>query len=121
MKVQQMLNATPVLEKLMTCKLPVKKAYEVYSLAKQIKEQKEFFINEEKKLIDKFNAEVTPEGYINFKNVEDQVQFSNEHKSLLEFEVESLNIIEFSFADLDGIEFTPSEFVLLEGVVDFKD
>ena len=119
MKVQQMLNAIPVLDKLMTCKLPVKKAYEVYSLAKQIKEQREFFINEEKKLIEKFNAEVTQEGYIQFKTGDDQLNFSNEHKSLLDFEVE-LQILEIAFDELKEIELTPNDMILLEGVINFN-
>lgn len=117
MTVQQMFNSFPVLQKLMELKLPIKKAYTIYNLIKQIDEQRKFFIQEEQKLINKFNAEVLPNGNIQFDSGESQAQFSQEHFNLMEYEIEDLKIVELTFEDLAEAEFTPRELMLLEGVV----
>ena len=115
-----MLNALPILQRIMELKLPIKKAYKVYSLAKVINEQREFFINEEKKLIEKFNAEIVENGGIKFKNSEEQTQFIQEHTELMEYEVTGLETLELDFDDLGEVEFTPVEIMQLEGVISFK-
>ena len=120
MTVQQMLNSLPVLQRIMELKLPIKKAHKVYSLAKQINEQREFFINEEKKLIEKFNAEVLEGGNIRFKDAESQFGFVTEHAELMNYEV-SAEVIELSFDDLGDTEFTATDLVQLDGVINFVD
>ena len=117
----EMLNALPCIQKLMDLKLPVKKAFKVYSLAKQINEQRDFFINEEKKLIEKFQGVVDERGMITFNSVEDQQAFSREHNELMSFVLEGIEPIELSFADLGDAEFTPMELAILEGVINFID
>ena len=121
MQVQQMLNSLPIVQKIMELKLPIKKAYAIYSLAKQINEQREFFINEEKKLISKFNAEILENGNIKFNTAEDQANFIKEHSELMEYEIENLQAVDFSFADLGDAEFTPMEIMQLEGVINFSE
>ena len=118
MTVQQMLNALPILQRMMELKLPIKKAYAVYSLAKVINEQREFFINEEKKLIEKFNVEVLSNGNIRFEDTESQNEFVAEHNALMQYEV-NVVAIELSFEDLGNAEFTPVELMQLEGVINF--
>ena len=90
MTAQKMLNALPVLQRLMELKLPIKKAHGIYSLAKVINEQREFFMKEEQKLISKFNAEVLENGNIKFNSAEDQMTFSKEHADLMQYEIEEL-------------------------------
>lgn len=121
MTVQQMLNALPVLQKIMELKLPVKKAYKIYNLAKSIEDKRQFFIQEEKKLIDKFNAEILENGNIKFNSAEDQMTFSKEHSDLMNYEVEDLLSIELSFEDLGDVEFTPRDLMTLEGVISFVE
>lgn len=118
MKVQQMLNSLPVLQRMMELKLPIKKAYSIYSLAKVINEQREFFINEEKKLIEKFEAEVLEGGNIRFKDAESQRDFMKEHSVLMKFEVNA-EVVDLSFEDLGNAEFTPVELMQLEGIINF--
>lgn len=118
MTVQQMLNALPILQRMMELKLPIKKAYAVYSLAKVINEQREFFINEEKKLIEKFSAEILSNGNIRFEDVESQNKFVAEHNALMQYEV-NVVAIDLSFEDLGNAEFTPAELMQLEGAVNF--
>ena len=120
MTVQQMLNSLPILQRMMELKLPIKKAHGIYSLAKVINEQREFFINEEKKLIEKFNAEILEGGNIRFKDAESQVGFMTEHNALMQYEVDAA-AIDLSFEDLGNSEFTPVELMQLEGVINFVD
>ena len=119
MTVQQMLNSLPILQRVMELKLPIKKAYKAYILAKVINEKREFFINEEKKLIEKFDAETMDGGNIKFKTAEDQFGFLQEHAELMNYEVADLEVLELSFDELGDAEFTPVEIMQLEGVVNF--
>ena len=121
MKVNQMLNSLPILQKMMELKLPVKKAYKIYNLAKAIEDKRQFFIDEEKKLIDKFNAEILENGNIKFKTAEDQMNFSKEHAELMNYEIEDLATLELSFDDLGDAEFTPRDLMALEGVINFVE
>lgn len=120
MTVQKMLAALPVLNRMMELKLPIKKAHAVYSLAKQINEQREFFINEEKKMIEKFSVTIDS-GNLHFKSSEDQARFVAEHNELMQYQVEGLMPIELSFTDLGNLEITPMEMSSLDGVVIFID
>ena len=120
MTVQQMLNSLPILQRMMELKLPIKKAHGIYSLAKVINEQREFFINEEKKLVEKFNAEILEGGNIRFKDAESQVGFMTEHNALMRYEVDAA-ALDLSFEDLGDSEFTPVELMQLEGVINFVD
>lgn len=120
MKVQQMLNSLPILQRVMELKLPIKKAYKLFSLAKQINEQRDFFIQEEKKLVTKFNAEIVDKGGLRFNSPEDQQAFVKEHGELMQYEVD-LEVVELSFDDLGDVEFTPKDLMALEGVINFVD
>lgn len=121
MIVQQMLNALPILQKIIELKLPIKKAYQVYKLTKSIEDKRQFFIQEEKKLIDKFNVEILENGNIKFNSVEDQMTFSKEHADLMQYEIEELETLELNFDDLGDVEFTPRELMALEGIINFVE
>ena len=66
----QLINTLPIIQKLMGLNLPIKKAYKIYTLAKLINDKRDFFINEEKKIIDKFDGNLTESGNIIFKDEE---------------------------------------------------
>jgi hypothetical protein len=121
MTVQQMLSALPMVQKIMELKLPIKKAYKAYYLAKVINEKRDFFIGEEKKLIDKFEAEVLEDGNIRFKDSESQLGFMRDHAELMNYEIEDVAAIELSFDDLGEAKFTPMEIMQLEGVINFNE
>lgn len=121
MTTQQMLNAFPVMQKIMTLNLPIKTAYKVYTLAKQINDKKEFFINEEKKLIEIFQAEVLENGNIRFNSYESQEAFSKKHAELFSYEIDDIEMLELSFSELKDATFTPNDIHMLEGVVNFID
>ena len=119
MTIFKLLNALPILQRFTALSLPVKKAYKVYSLAKQINEQREFFINEERKLVEKFEAEVLPDGRIQFKDSLQQAHFAQEYAELKEYEVENFSPITLTFEDLGDAAITAADISLLEGVIEF--
>lgn len=119
MTIMNMLNALPVVQKMAEMKLPIKSAYKVYSLAKVINEQREFFINEERKLINNFSAEILDDGSIKFSSAEDQAKFLQEHSEMSNLQIEGVEPIELKFEELGDAEFSPLEIGLLEGVINF--
>lgn len=121
MTVQQMLNALPMLQRMMDLKLPMKKAYKIYSLVKEIEEKRQFFIEKEKKLVQSTNAEILENGSIKFNSAEDQVNFSKEYSELLNCELEDMPVIELSFDDLGDAVFTAKDLMALEGVINFVE
>lgn len=120
MTVSQMLSSLPVLQKIVELKLPLKKAYKVYSLAKVINEQRDFFIKEEQKLIAECGAEVLEGGGLKFSDSEKQAEFVEKHGELMNYEVD-LAAVELSFADLSEEEFTARDLMALEGVINFVE
>lgn len=121
MTAQQILNALPLIQNIMDLNLPIKKAYEVYTLAKLINEKREFFINEEKKIIEKFNATVAENGTIRFQSPQDQLAFYQAHSELMNYEVDDLKAVELSLSNLESAQLKPYEIGLLENIITFVD
>ena len=122
MKQKQMFNIIPTLQKLVGIKLPLKSSYAVFRLAKEIDAQKEFFIEEERKLITKYNGSVNEEGRISFEDPANFELFAKDYTDLNELEVEikeKLPII-IKLDAVEGGDFAPSDFFSLEGVIDFE-
>ena len=121
MKAVQLINSFSVLQKVMELKLPVKSAYEIYNLAKQINDKRDFFIKEERKIIDKFNAEILENGGLKFKTPEDQQGFVKEYEELMSCELNDVKVIELKISELNNIELTAADIAALDGVVNFID
>lgn len=119
MKIQQIFNIISVMQKITNIKLPIKKAYAIYSLSKQIDEYKSFFLQEERKLAEKFNVEIEENGKLTFKNSEDQIQFLKEHNEMLMQEFEDLKVVNLKFEDLGDETLSPQDIMMLEGVINF--
>lgn len=119
MTVQQMFNSLPILQRVMELKMPLNYAYAIYNLAKQINDKRDFFIKEERKLIEQFQAEILENGNIRFKTLEEQEQFSLEHANLMQCELDDLKCIEIPLECLKDASFTPMELLSLEGAINF--
>ena len=117
---QQMLNSLPTIQKMMNYNLPVKAAYSVFNLAKQINQQQEFFTQKERDLITQYEAEVLDSGNVRFKDPQSQFEFMKAHKELMDCEVEGIAPIELQFDDFKDATFTPAEIAALEGVIELK-
>lgn len=121
MKIQQLLNAYPTMQKLITLKLPVKKAHKVFLMVKKAEEQREFFIQEEKKLIEQYEAEIKEDGRIYFKDAESKDAFLAADADLGQVEIDSLECITLTYDDLGDIDFTAADIAALEGVVELAE
>jgi hypothetical protein len=117
----QLLQAIPALGTLGSLKLPMKKAYGIYNLAKKANEAKDFFIEQEKKLIEDYHAEVNENGQISFKEAEDFKGFNEKYTELKTLEAEGIEPIELSIESLGDQELSAADLASLEGVVNFVD
>jgi small-conductance mechanosensitive channel len=84
-----MIEAIPVIKKLIGIKLPLKSSYAVFRIAKEIEQHKEFFMEEEKKLIEKYKGAINETGRITFENPENIEPFIN----IEEYQESSLKLI----------------------------
>lgn len=121
MKIQQLLNALPIIQKLIGLKLPVRKAHKLFLMVKKIDEQKEFFIQEERKLIELYNAEVKEDGRIYFKDVESKEKFVAADAELGQLEIDGFDPIYLTYDDMGDETFTAADIAALDGVVIFID
>ena len=125
MNYQTMLNIIPTLQELVSAKLPLKASYALFTLAKEVNTQKDFFVDEERKLIEKYNATVTPRGQISFGDkVEDRKGFLRDYAELNGMEV-SLNTqlpIVIKMEDVNGtdLKVSAADLMALSGIVDFE-
>ena len=119
---KEMINIIPTLQKLVGIKLPLKSSYAVFRLAKEIDAQKEFFIEEERKLIEKYNGSINEMGRISFENPENFEPFAQEYAELnnLEVELKEKLPIVIKLDVVEGGEFAPADFFSLEGIIDFE-
>lgn len=119
---KQMLNIIPTLQKLVGIKLPLKSSYAIFRLAKEIDAQKEFFIEEEKKLIEKYKGSISPEGRISFEEPKNFELFAQEYSELnnLEVEIKEQLPIVIKLDSVEGGDFAPADFFSLEGIINFE-
>ena len=124
MNYQTMLTIIPTIQELVRTKLPLKESYALYSLAKEIEGQKDFFLEEEKKLIEKYNAEVSPEGKITFKDSENQTAFAKEYFELntMEADIKVTLPIVIKMDSVNGsdLQLSAVDLMSLSGIVDFE-
>lgn len=122
MKASQINNIITILNRLSTVQLPMKKAYQIYLLAKEINEHREFFINKEKELVDKYQAKIDiASGLISFVNNDDRDKFQAEYLELMNVDVElAAAPIIISESDANDFKISPAEIASLEGLIDFE-
>jgi hypothetical protein len=123
MTLQQMLNAIPVLQDIVNLKLPAKQAYSLFKLGKEINNQREFFANEERKLVEKFKGSVNEEGQISFEDPADQQGFIKEYVELNNMDADiSVSLpIKVDIDYLGGESLTANDIELLSGIVEFDE
>lgn len=121
MKQSEINKSYNALVRLSQVRLPIKTAFSVYQLVKKIEEPYKFAFEEEKKLINKYNAEVKENGIISFGSAEDKNSFQNELQELnqLDHDIEIEPIV-IKIEDLGEQTITPSDIFALEGFVEFE-
>lgn len=121
MKQSEINKSYNALVRLSQMRLPIKTAFSVYQLVKKIEEPYKFALEEEKKLINKYNAEVKENGIISFSSAEDKDSFQNELQELnqLDHDIEIEPLV-IKIEDLGEQTITPSDIFALEGFVEFE-
>lgn len=123
MKITQikLLNSYEAISKLVNIKLPFKKSYAIYSLVKEIDEQRAFYAQEEKKLIVESGADVDGKGLISFPDDASQLKFMQARAELNNLEIDlKYEPITLTESDLGDAGIAPADLIQLDGLVLFE-
>lgn len=121
MKQYQINKAYSALGRLANMPLPVRVARDLYMLSKQLDDSYNFELEQEKKLIAKYNGVFTNDGGVTFANSEDANAFGEELTELNNLEVD----VEFDpvVIDCDAMgdqKISPFDIACLDGFVFFE-
>lgn len=114
-------NAYPVISRLCTIKLPIKKARALYYMAADLKKHFDFAMNEERKLISQFDGKLNSNGTISFASAdmfsgfEEAIEDLN--NSIVDWDYECIVLTE---DDIGDQRISASEIENLEGLVIFE-
>lgn len=123
MKITQfkLLNAYDAASKLVNIKLPFKKSYAVYTLIKEMEENRAFYAQEEKKLIEENRASIDESGRISFNDAGSQIKFMQARNELNGLEVElQYEPITLTEGDLGDAGISPADIMCLEDLIIFE-
>ena len=111
----------PAVARLTDARLPAKKAFQIYKLAKKFRDLYEFAISEEKKIVDSLSGMIGDDGMIKFANQEDYVKFQDSitelHQVDIDIEFEPVILTE---DDIVNLNITAADISTLEEFVIFE-
>lgn len=117
-----LMRAYPLLQQFLQLSGNAQQSYQLYKFLKQIQEDVDFYVQEEKKLIEKYAANVNTDGQISFDDKENQKLFSQEINNLQNMELPQLmNTITIPLKSIQNIQLTPADFYLLENIINFVE
>lgn len=126
LKISNIINGTPALQKLASTELKAKLAWQVGRILKAAEEEMQSFNEARLNLIKKYgdkdsNGElITDEkGNCTIPNTASET-FSNELNELINADVE-INANKISISSIEDKEFTPTEMAQLEAFIDFEE
>ena len=93
-------------------------AWAVFEFTESAEKIIQFQAAEERKLVEKYGAEMDSNGMFKFKDHESFVKFEDEMNALHELEAEGLKPLKISLAANPDITISPKEIKDLKGVVD---
>ena len=97
-------------------------ARKLFSLKKLLQESLEFYIEEEKKLIEEIGGAIQPDGTIIFQNQDEGMkQLTEGRQKLLDAEWEVPIDTPIIFRDSEGLILSGEEIGILDGFADFKE
>ena len=117
----QLILASPTLGLLNSFKLPIKTAYSLYNLNKKIAEYRDFFIEQERKLVEEFNGIVKENGQVSFEEAEDSIKFAQKYAELKSLEAAGFEAVKINMADLGDQTLTVADIAALDGIIEFID
>lgn len=130
MKIISILNAKEPLTRLLECKYTsFKVVRDLANLRKKLEAEVDFYIGEEKKLVDEYASKdekgrpiVIEGGKIQFDSVDEKNKFEEEVFNLRALDIDGINPVhlkESDFRSTDDLP-TPNDMIALEGIVEFE-
>ena len=117
-----LLKLSIVLQKFYQSSLDAKISYSLYKLLKKIQEELEFYSKEEEKLVETYADGIDENGKVIFSDEQKKKMFFNEIEKLQNTNIDlDFSKIDISLADIQKIKLTPSDFYLLENIINFID
>lgn len=122
MKAYQIHQSLSILNQLMQIKLPMKKAYQIYLLTKDIYGHREFFMMKEQELLSKYGGQVDSEtNHIYFQDNNAKMAFEKEHNELMNIQVElQVSPITLTESDVADFRISPVDIAGLDGLITFE-
>jgi len=101
--------------------LPIKDAYNIFGLKKQLNGQYEFEVEREKHFLKQFNGYFDEKGEVRFKKEEDAKRFNNAVMELSEMEIEiQIEPVTMKMDALADLRIAPGDIESLDGIVIFE-
>lgn len=120
MKQGKIIDAYKALNKLASCQLPIKTAYQLHKLRAALKSVWDFQCEEEGKLIERLRPAVDADGNLTFAAMEDKKEFLRVQHELSEHEQE-IDFQPVTVGLLDGITLSVHDIDALDGFVTFEE
>ena len=122
MTLNLLLKVSVVLQKFYQFSLNAKLSYSLYKLLKKIQEELDFYSKEEEKLVETYADGIDEKGKVIFSDEQKKKMFFNEIEKLQNTNIDlDFSKIDISLADIQNIKLAPSDFYLLENVINFID
>ena len=117
-----LLKLSIVLQKFYQSSLDAKISYSLYKLLKKIQEELDFYSKEEEKLVETYADRIDEKGKVIFSDEQKKKMFFNEIEKLQNTNIDlDFSKIDISLVDIQNIKLAPSDFYLLENVINFID
>ena len=118
---RQIQNAAEGLQGFLEACLPPKKAWQLYQLSKLLNEQIEFFITQQRRILEQYKAEAQPNGYVKFTSPEVSMQAQRDLNELASLEIElDINPVSLTDEDTKDLRISMATAAALDGLIDFN-
>ena len=115
-------RAYTTMSRMWNMQLPVRVAHEIYMLMKKLEPFHSYGIEQERKLVAKYNGEVSADGQILFRNKDDAPLFRSELIEMNDLEVEvEFEPVRIPFDAVAEGTLSPMDICNLDGFVIFGD
>ena len=122
MTLNLLLKISVILQKFYQSSLNAKIYYSLYKLLKKIQEELDFYSKEEEKLVETYADGIDEKGKVIFSDEQKKKMFFNEIEKLQNTNIDlNFSKIDISLIDIQDIKLTPSDFYLLENIINFID
>ena len=122
MTLNLLLKVSVVLQKFYQFSLNAKLSYSLYKLLKKIQEELDFYSKEEEKLVETYADGIDENGKVIFSDEQKKKMFFNEIEKLQNTNVDlQFDKINVSLNDIQNVQLAPSDFYLLENIINFVD